>query len=126
MTMIGKALMQVVGAVLYAILAATVLDSPGGDAVTLDEWFVILGLGLTAVPVYLIPNTTLQAWAKGIISGFLALVVVLPALLVNGLDGYDWVTVLVAFGTAAGVLAAPAPVHPTTARRVPPVDTATP
>ncbi len=103
----GKAWTHLIGTVLSFILLATVVGSDGGTGITVEEWAQVVVMGLGVVPIYLIPNTRYQGVAKGVIAGFVAIVALVPALLTGGIDGPEWIQLVLAFGTAAGVLVVP-------------------
>lgn len=100
----AKAIVQLVGAVISFILLATVDGSPGGASLTVAEWCQVVVMTLGVVPVYLVPNTVIQNYAKGIVAGTVAVAALVPAVVDGGVTLPEVVQLVLAGLTAAGVL----------------------
>jgi drug/metabolite transporter (DMT)-like permease len=109
-----KSAIAALGALLIVLQTVLNPDGPGGQAVTVDEWIVIVDAVLTAVLVYLVPNlqTGAAEFAKSVVAGAFAVTSVLAAALIGGLNPSEVINLVIIFGTAAGVFLAPAPKHP--------------
>lgn len=112
----GKLAWAIIGAVAFFLQAAII----GG--MTPDEW---VGLAITvvnAVVVYLATDTTAQPWIKNAVAGVAMGLLVLQTAVSGGLSPDEWVAIVVAVLTGAGVVIDPRrPVQP-----VPPVQTLAP
>jgi len=103
----AKAGIQAIGAILTFILSVMLSESAAGETVTLGEWCQVSAMSLGVLPIVLIPNTRYQEYAKGIVSALVAVLGLLPVLLDGGIVGSEWVQIILAFGTAAGVILIP-------------------
>lgn len=103
-----KAVLAAVGAVLV-IVASAVTD----NNVTVDEGVMIGVAVVNAFTTYIVPNldSGVAQHAKAIAAGLLAVLAGLTGWLVDGMAYGDWVNLVIAFGTAAGVFLAPASKH---------------
>jgi hypothetical protein len=95
---------------IWAILGAVFLGAKGfldDGHLDLSEDLQMVGLGLGAVYVWLIPNTSLLAtaktWVHALAAGLALLVTALP----DGITGQEWWDVAIMIGTTAGVFAIP-------------------
>lgn len=113
--MFGKFWFAALGAVLV-VVATTLSD----NRIEVDEAIAIGVAAVNAATVYVVPNldSGIGKYAKAICSGLLAVLTGLAGWMVGGMSGADWINLVLAFATAAGVLVASAPQHPT-ARRTP-------
>jgi peptidoglycan/LPS O-acetylase OafA/YrhL len=100
----GKALAAVAGAVLTVAYGAL----SGDHHIDPDEAVQIAIAAATAVGVYLVPLTPRYRWGKTAIAVILAVLQVLATVILGGLDSNEWIALVLAALTAAGVGAAPA------------------
>lgn len=107
-----KAVFAALGAVL--VVAASALTD---NHVNVDEAIAIGVAVVNAFGTYVIPNLSegVAVHAKAIVAGLLAVLAGLAGWLVDGMSGADWINLVIAFGTAAGIFLAPAQKHPATA-----------
>lgn len=104
----GKFIAALVGAVLFAVQGALT-----DGVMSAGEWVTVVVAALAAIATAIVPNTDVAKYAKLWVN---ALAVTLAAVLVPALaDGFLTNQELIALGigvlTAAGVWAAPAPMH---------------
>ncbi|WDZ87175.1 hypothetical protein [Micromonospora cathayae] len=100
----GKAIAAVVGAILVASYAAL-----GGDNhIDAEETVQIAIAAATAIGVYLVPLAPQYRWAKTAIAVVLAVLQALTTTVLGGLDAGEWIVLVLAALTAAGVTFAPA------------------
>ncbi|MDG4790361.1 hypothetical protein O7626_31330 [Micromonospora sp. WMMD1102] len=100
----GKALAAVAGAALVAAYGAL----NGNQHVDPEEGVQIAIAAATAVGVYLVPLAPQYRWAKTAVAVVLGVLQVLATSILGGLDGQEWIALLLAGLTAAGVGFAPA------------------
>ncbi|MEV4759230.1 hypothetical protein AB0J86_29605 [Micromonospora sp. NPDC049559] len=100
----GKALAAVIGAALTVAYGAL----SGDQHIDPDEAVQIAIATATAVSVYLVPLAPQYRWAKTAIAIVLSVLQVLTTVLLGGLDSNEWIALLLAALTAAGVGVAPA------------------
>lgn len=98
----AKLIAQILGTVFIAVATAIVGAATDGN-VGSGEWFNVVTLGLTAIPLVAIPNTAWQGYAKTIISAFGAAIVVMASVFSGGMSPTEWLQVALAFATALGV-----------------------
>ncbi|MCZ7440801.1 hypothetical protein O7598_31095 [Micromonospora sp. WMMC241] len=100
----GKALASLLGAVLVALYAAL-----GGDNHIDSEELVQVGIAAaTAAGVYLVPIAPQYRWGKTAVAVVLAVLQALATTVLGGLDSGEWIVLVLAGLTAAGVAVAPA------------------
>ncbi|TBL44229.1 hypothetical protein EYA84_01955 [Verrucosispora sp. SN26_14.1] len=100
----GKALAAVLGAVLVALYAAL-----GGDNHIGSTEIVQVGIAAaTAIGVYLVPLAPQYRWGKTAVAVILAVLQALATSVLGGLDAGEWIVLVLAGLTAAGVAVAPA------------------
>lgn len=100
----GKALASLLGAVLVALYAAL-----GGDNhIDPEEWVQIGIAAATAAGVYLVPIAPQYRWGKTAVAVVLAVLQALATTVLGGLDSGEWIVLVLAGLTAAGVAVAPA------------------
>ena len=97
-----KLLWAVAGAVALAVKGALV-----DDGMSLEDYVTVGAAGLAALGTWLMPNTPALATAKTWVNALVLGSGVLVPLLLDGVTGEEWVTVLIAVMTAAGVYAFP-------------------
>jgi hypothetical protein len=104
----AKAVFAVLGAVLVVVSSALT-----DNIVNLDERVAIAVALVNAVTTYVIPNLSsgVARHAKSIAAGLLAVLAGLTGWMVDGMSYADWVNLVIAFATAAGIFLAPAPKH---------------
>ncbi|ROT34100.1 hypothetical protein [Micromonospora sp. HM5-17] len=100
----GKALAAVVGAALTVAYGAL----SGDQHIAPEEGVQIAIATATAVGVYLVPLTPQYRWAKTAVAVILSVLQVLATVILGGLDAHEWIALLLAGLTVAGVGAAPA------------------
>lgn len=107
-----KSVFAALGAVL--VVAASALTD---NHVNADEAVAIGIAVVNAVTTYIIPNLSAGSaeFAKTVTAGLLAVLTGLTGWLVDGMSGADWINLVIAFGTAAGIFLAPAAKHPANA-----------
>lgn len=101
-----KLIWAVAGAVALAVKGALV-----DDGMSVEDYVVVGSAGLAAVGTWLVPNTSVLAAAKLWVNSIVLGAGVLVPLLAGGVTGEEWMTVLIAVLTAAGVYFAPGPLH---------------
>lgn len=100
----GKAVAAVLGAILVAAYAAL-----GGDSrIDAEETVQISIAAATAVGVYLVPLAPQYRWVKTAVAVVLAVLQALATAVLGGLDAGEWIVLMLAGLTAAGVAVAPA------------------
>ncbi|MEU4772979.1 hypothetical protein [Micromonospora sp. NPDC023644] len=100
----GKAIAAVIGAVLVAAYAAL-----GGDnRIDAEEVVQISIAAATAAGVYLVPLAPQYRWAKTAVAVVLAVLQALATAVLGGLDSGEWIVLVLAGLTAAGVAVTPA------------------
>lgn len=100
----GKAVAAVLGAALVVAYAAL-----GGDGrVDAEEWVQIGIATVTAVGVYLVPLAPQYAWGKSAVAILLGVLQALATTVLGGLDPGEWIVLVLAGLTAAGVVVTPA------------------
>lgn len=100
----GKALASVLGAVLVTLYATL-----GGDNHIDAEEVVQIGIAAaTAAGVYLVPLAPRYRWGKTVVAVVLAILQALTTAVLGGLDSGEWIVLVLAGLTAAGVGFAPA------------------
>lgn len=99
---INKLIVSIVGAVAVTIQAALV-----GDGISPAEWVTVGAAALAAVGTWLVPNTPTLATAKTWVNALVVAAGVLLPLMEGGITGHEWVTVVIAVLTAAGVYTVP-------------------
>jgi uncharacterized membrane protein YccC len=100
----GKAIAAVLGAILVAAYAAL-----GGDGrIDAEETVQIAIAAATAVGVYLVPLAPQYRWAKTAVAVVLAVLQALTTAVLGGLDAGEWIVLVLAGLTAAGVAFSPA------------------
>ncbi|SCL31875.1 hypothetical protein GA0070616_4348 [Micromonospora nigra] len=100
----GKALAAIAGAVLVALYAAL-----GGDnRVDAEETVQVAIAAATAIGVYLVPLAPQYRWGKTAVAVVLAVLQALATTVLGGLDAGEWIVLVLAGLTAAGVAVAPA------------------
>lgn len=98
----SKLIAALVGALAFALHGAL-----ADDVMSLDDWVKTGALLLAAVGTWLVPNTPRLAAAKLWVSALVIGAGVLVPLLANGVTGQEWVQVVIAVLTAAGVYLVP-------------------
>lgn len=102
----GKLLWAVVGAVVFFLQAAL------RDGMTADEWVGVIIAAANVVVVYLAQDTDAVAWVKSAVGGVLMGLLILQTAITGGLTSGEWMDILVAVLTGAGVVMDPRrPVH---------------
>ncbi|MFE7868856.1 hypothetical protein ACFUYE_00690 [Micromonospora humida] len=100
----GKALASLLGAILVALYAAL-----GGDGHIDAEEIVQVGIAaVMAIGVYLVPLAPQYRWGKTAVAVLLAVLQALTTSVLGGLDAGEWIVLVLAGLTAAGVAVAPA------------------
>lgn len=96
---------------LWALLGTIALGLQTGlsdGSLSLEDALLVGSAALAAVGTWLIPNTptlaTAKLWVNALVLGVGTVVTVLP----DGITGQEWMTVVIAVLTAAGVWAVPA------------------
>ncbi|MEO3745021.1 hypothetical protein [Plantactinospora sp. B5E13] len=100
----GKALAAIAGAALTVAYGAL----SGDQRIEADEAVQIAIAAATAIGVYLVPLTPQYRWAKTAVAVVLSVLQVLATVILGGLDSNEWIALLLAALTVAGVGAAPA------------------
>ena len=100
----GKALAAVVGAALTVAYGAL----SGDHHIDPDEAVQIAIAAASAIGVYVVPLTPQYRWGKTAIAVILAVLQVLTTVVLGGLDSNEWIALVLAALTAAGVGVAPA------------------
>jgi peptidoglycan/LPS O-acetylase OafA/YrhL len=100
----GKALAAVAGAALVVMYGAL----NGDRHIDPDEGVQIAIAAATAVGVYLVPLAPEYTWAKTAVAVVLGVLQVLTTVILGGLDPNEWIALVLAALTAAGVSFAPA------------------
>ena len=95
----AKAWLAVAAAAVMAV--QTVIA--GGNGWSLTEFLAVVIAVLGAVTVYLIPNTSEQPWAKGLVALLTAAAEAALAVSGDGIVGNEWLTIALAVFTALGV-----------------------
>lgn len=99
---INKLIAALVGAAALALKGAL-----ADDSMSVEDWIVTVSAVLAAFATWIVPNTARLAaaktWANALVMG----AGVLVPLLVGGVSGEDWMPVLIAVLTAAGVYLVP-------------------
>lgn len=98
----AKLIAQILGTVFIAVATAIVGAATDGN-VGSGEWFNVVTVGLTAIPLVAIPNTAWQGYAKTIITAFGAAIVVMSSVFSNGISPTEWLQIALALVTALGV-----------------------
>lgn len=98
-----KLVWAVVGALALALKGALV------DGMSVEDYVVVGSAGLAAVGTWLVPNTPTLAAAKLWVNALVLGAGVLVPLLAGGVSGEEWMTVVIAVFTAAGVYLMPGP-----------------
>lgn len=97
-----KLVWAVAGAVALAVKGALV-----DDGMSMEDYVIVGAAGLAALGTWLVPNTPALATAKTWVNALVLGAGVLVPLMLGGVTGEEWVTVLIAVLTAAGVYAVP-------------------
>lgn len=100
-----KLVWAVAGALALALKGALV------DGMSVEDYVVVGSAGLAAVGTWLVPNTPTLAAAKLWVNALVLGAGVLVPLLAGGVSGEEWMTVVIAVLTAAGVYLMPGPAH---------------
>lgn len=98
----SKLIAALVGALAFGLHGAL-----ADDFMSLDDWVKTGALVLAAVGTWLMPNTPVLATAKLWVNALVVGAGVLVPLLADGVSGQEWVQVLIAVLTAAGVYLVP-------------------
>lgn len=99
---INKLVTALVGALAFALYGAL-----ADDVMSVTDWVQTGALVLAAFGTWLVPNTARLAAAKLWVSALVVGSGVLVPLLVGGVSGQEWMQVLIAVLTAAGVYLVP-------------------
>ncbi len=99
----GKAIASTFFAALIAVYAAT----SGDNAIEPTEWVAVAIAFTGALGTYLVPLAPEYRWGKTAVNTLLAVLQVLATLILGGLDGNEWILLLLTAGQALGVIAAP-------------------
>jgi hypothetical protein len=100
----GKAIAAVIGAILTAVYAAV----SGDNRIEADEWISVAIAATIAIGVYLVPLDPRYRWGKTAVGVLLAVLQAATTLILGGLDSNEWILLVLAGLTAAGVVVAPA------------------
>lgn len=100
----GKAIAAVVGAGLTVAYGAL----NGDQHIDPQEGVQIAIAAATAVGVYLVPLAPQYRWGKTAVAAVLAVLQVLATVILGGLDGSEWIALVLAALTVVGVGVAPA------------------
>jgi hypothetical protein len=105
----GKLIWAVVGGVVYFLQAALL------DGMTPEEYVGTVIAVVNAGLVWLATDTTINPQVKSWVGGLLAALIAAQMVINGGIDGKEWVGVVIALLTGAGVIVDPRrPVHPAT------------
>lgn len=98
----GKLLWAVLGAVVFAVQAVVT------DGMSASDWVGVAVAATVAFVTWAAPDTTLAPWVKSAAGGAVAGLLVLQTAVTHWpLTGSDWVAVVVALLTGAGVVVDP-------------------
>lgn len=100
----GKAITAVIGAALMVAYAALLGDQHIGS----EEAVQIAIAAAAAIGVYLVPLAPQYRWGKTAVAVVLGALQVLATSILGGVDGAEWLAIVLAALTAAGVTFAPA------------------
>lgn len=99
---VNKLVVALVGALAFGLHGAL-----ADGLMSLEDIVMTISMLLAAVATWLVPNTARLAAAKLWVSALVIGAGVLVPLLANGVTGQEWVEVLIAVLTAAGVYVIP-------------------
>ena len=100
----GKAVAAVVGAILVAAQVALF----GDQHISADETVRIAIGAVTAIGVYLVPLVPQYRWAKTAVAVLLSALQVTVTVVLGGVSTDEWIAIVLAGLTAAGVAVTPA------------------
>lgn len=98
----SKLIAALVGALAFGLHGAL-----ADDVMSLDDWIKTGALVLAAVGTWLVPNTPVLATAKLWVNALVVGAGVLVPLLADGVTGQEWMQMVIAVLTAAGVYLVP-------------------
>jgi|ERR1044072_1335774 hypothetical protein len=100
-----KAIAQLVVAILAAVWAA-LTDNATANAITTQEWMVVISMAVGAAGVYIVPNLAegMARYAKGVVSFMTAALPVLYTVIPGGLTQAETIEVIVAGAAALGLV----------------------
>lgn len=94
----GKALLATLGAVAMSVYVVTT-----DDIITPLEWIVVSQSWLAAVAVYIVPLAPQYRWGKTAVGAMFAGSAALALAIPGGVDGHEWIGIIIAVGSAAGI-----------------------
>lgn len=100
----GKAIAAVIGAALVVAYAALLGDQHIGSEEAVQIAIAVAG----AIGVYLVPLAPQYRWGKTAVAVVLAALQVLTTSILGGVDGAEWLAIVLAALTATGVAFTPA------------------
>lgn len=95
------------GAVLGAIVLAVYAALTDGQISTV-EWLLVTQAGVTAVGVYLVPLDRKYRWGKTAVACVMAVSEAAILVIPGGIDGAEWVGLILILGKALGIAGLPA------------------
>jgi hypothetical protein len=108
-----KLIWSVLGAIAVFIQTAV-----SDGVMTGPEVVASIAIGLQAIGVWVIPDTVVMRFAKNVVTVLLAGTAVLELAIIDGVDGAEWLTIMIALVQAGAAIADPRrPVHATDANR---------
>lgn len=97
----GKLFWATAGAVVFFLQAAVT------DGLTAEEWIGTAIAAVGAAVVWMAPDTTLSPWVKSAAGGLLAALTAAQVVINGGIDGQEWIGIVVALLSGAGVVLDP-------------------
>jgi len=94
-------------AVLVTAVSALVVALGGDNAVDAVEWVNVAIAGVGAAAVFAAPNVPGSRYTKAVLAVLTAVLTLLTSFIVGGVDGSEWLQILVAAAGAVGVYAVP-------------------
>lgn len=102
----GKLFWAIAGAVAFFLQAALI------DGMMRSEWVGVAIAAVGAAVTWMAQDTTMATWVKSSAGGILSALLAAQLIIDNGINAHDWVGIVIALLTGAGVVIDPRrPIH---------------
>jgi hypothetical protein len=107
----GKLITQLVGALVLAVAFVVQEATSDGSVIDASEWVLVAIAAVGAVDVWGTANITGFEKGKTLISALMAALGLLVSLITDGIQGQEWLGLIILFVTTLGVSVSPAEKH---------------
>jgi hypothetical protein len=107
----GKLITQLIGALVLAVAFVVQEATSDGSVINASEWVLVAIAAVGAVDVWGTANITGFDKAKTLISALMAALGLLVSLITDGIQGQEWLGLIILFVTTLGVSVSPAEKH---------------